>query len=147
MKRSVLAVVTATSFAAIVAATAAEPRVEGQRDIERFQRAAGDEVQTMALPALVDWQALDDSALAVWTANDQPWLVRTQGPCEGLTKAESVALTARDGEVKVGTDYVELGATHCKIASIRSVDYKRVAAQPDRPVHRMRKAQADRAGA
>ena len=144
MKRLAMATMTAMSFAGIVA-TAAEPRIEGQRDIERFQRAAGPEVQTMALPGTVDWQALDDGELAVWTANDQPWLVRTQGPCEGLTKAESVALTARDGEVRVGTDYVELGATHCKIASIQSVDYRHVVARPEPLKHGMHTA--ERAGA
>lgn len=116
-------------------------QVEGRRDIQRYQAAAMSEVQQMTMPGLVDWQALDDSSLAVWTANDKPWLVHTQGPCNGLATSEDVALTSRDGMVKAGSDYVEVGSTHCRIESIRPVDYAKVAAtRPHHAMHRMHKA-------
>ncbi|WP_300621545.1 DUF6491 family protein [Dokdonella sp.] len=146
MKR-LAGVVVALLAAGAVVASAADRRIEGQRDIQRYQNAAEGEVQQMALPSLVDWQALDDSSLAVWTANDKPWLVRTQGPCSGLATSESVALTSRDGNVKVGTDYVELGATHCKIESIQPVDYARIVARPHHAMHRMHKAVEKNTGA
>lgn len=124
MKRIVATVLSSALAGIALAASAAS--IEGSRDIENYQKAAGDDVSEM--PAtLVDWQALDGQSLAVWTANDKPWLVKVDSTCAGLASADSVALTSRDGKVAVGTDYVELGSTHCKIASIRPVDYTKVA--------------------
>lgn len=119
-----------------VALTASAASIEGARDIGRYQKAAGDNVSKM--PAtLVDWQALNGQSLTVWTASDKPWLVKVDSSCTGLTSADSVALTSRDGEVAVGTDYVELGSTHCKIASIQPVDYSKVVARHAMMRHHM----------
>ncbi len=116
--------------AALVAATsvASAASVEGTRDIQRYQKAAGNDVSQMPAGALVDWQALNDQSLAVWTANDKSWLVRFEQPCEGLMQAKNVALTSRDGKVAVGTDVVELGSERCKIATIQPVDYAKIVA-------------------
>lgn len=125
--KSIVATVFSTLLGS-VALTASAASVEGARDIHSYQQAAGDSVSRM--PAtLVDWQALDGQSLTVWTANDKPWLVKVDSSCAGLTSADSVALTSRDGEVAVGTDYVELGSTHCKIASIQPIDYSKVVAR------------------
>ncbi len=124
MKSIVMAVAAALVTATSLASAAS---IEGARDIQKYQKAAESDVSQM--PAtMVDWQALDDQSLAVWTSNDKPWLVRTEQPCPGLMQTDSVALTSRDGEVAVGTDAVELGSTHCKIATIQPVDYSKIVA-------------------
>ena len=136
MKRMLM--VAAALLAAGACTAAAAASIEGSRDIQAYRNAAGEQVMQMPASALVDWQALDDQSLTVWTANDKPWLVRLDRACEGLMHSDNVALTSRDGQVKVGTDYVELGATHCKIASIQPIDYARVAAMTLHPgMHRM----------
>ena len=61
---------------------------EGRRDIARYEKAAGQTVTEMPLQSLVDWQALGDQSVAVWTANDKPWLVKVETPCDiGLSRA------------------------------------------------------------
>ena len=101
--------------------------IEGARDIQAYQNAAGSDVPQMPATSLVNWQALDDQSLAVWTASDKPWLVRVEQPCDGLTQTDSVAMTSTAGNVVAGTDAVEVGGAHCKIASIQPVDYAKVA--------------------
>lgn len=146
MKRMMMAAAAAFAVGACTAAAAAS--IEGARDIQAYRNAAGEQVGQMPAASLVNWQALDDHSLAVWTANDKPWLVSVQAPCEGLMQSDNVALTSRDGQVKVGTDYVELGATHCKIASIQPVDYTQVAAVSHTSKgHRMHQRMAKQAGA
>lgn len=125
--KSMMVVAFATALVATTSIASAAS-IQGARDIERFQKAAQSDVPQMPAGALVDWQALDDQTLAVWTANDKPWLVRVDQPCQGLMQADSVALTSRDGKVAAGTDAVELGGTHCKIATIQPVDYTKIVA-------------------
>ena len=93
-----------------------------------YEKAAQSDVSQMPAGSLVHWQALDSQSLAVWTSNDKPWLVRVDQPCQGLMQADTVALTSRDGNVKVGTDAVELGSTQCRIATIQPVDYSKIVA-------------------
>jgi len=101
---------------------------EGRRDIARYEKAAGQIVTQMPLPSLVDWQALDDQSVAVWTANDKPWLVKVDTPCDiGLAQAGNIAFTSEGGVVKSGIDYLEAGSQRCKVASIQPVDYQQVA--------------------
>lgn len=133
MKRMLM--IAAALVAAGACAAAAAASIEGSRDIQAYRNAAGEQVMQMPASTLVDWQALDDQSLTVWTASDKPWLVRLEGACEGLMHSDNVALTSRDGQVKVGTDYVELGSTHCKIASIQPIDYTRVAAVTHAGMH------------
>ena len=126
-------------FAATCAAASAAT-IEGSRDIQRYKDAAGGEVSQMPTSSLVDWQALDDQSLAVWTANDKPWLVRVDAPCEGLMQADNVGLTSSSGQTSVGSDFVQAGSKKCKIASIRPVDYAQVAAMHAKPTpHRKHK--------
>lgn len=121
---TIAAAVALAGFGSVAAAKS----IEGARDIQTYQNAAGDKVAQMPAQSLVDWQALDDQSLAVWTANDKPWLVRVEQPCNGLQQAGSVALTSHDGTVAAGTDAVQLGSEHCKIASIQPVDYSKIVA-------------------
>ncbi|MGB8377438.1 MAG: DUF6491 family protein [Rhodanobacteraceae bacterium] len=125
MKRTAIAI--ATTLAAIGCGVASASSIKGARDIQRYQNAAGSDVQQMPAAPMVDWQALDNHSLAVWTANDKPWLVRVQQPCNGLSSADSVAMTSTDGKVMVGTDAVRVGSAQCKIASIQPIDYAKVA--------------------
>ena len=120
-----------TAFAAaLVASTSvtSAASIEGARDIRMYEKAAQSDVSQMPAGSLVHWQALDSQSLAVWTSNDKPWLVRVDQPCQGLMQADTVALTSRDGNVKVGTDAVELGSTQCRIATIQPVDYSKIVA-------------------
>lgn len=125
MKTFLMAFTAALVAAASVASAAS---IEGTRDIQRYQKAAGDDVSQMPASVLVDWQALGDQSLAVWTANNKPWLVRFEQPCHGLMQASNVALTSRDGNVAAGTDAVELGSERCKIATIQPIDYAKIVA-------------------
>lgn len=114
---------------AIAAGAFAASGPEGSRDISMFEKAAGADVQEMPATALVDWQALDDHSVAVWTANDKPWLVKVDAPCDSAVNgAGNIALTSVDGSVKVGQSYLEVGDQHCKVASIQPIDYTRIAA-------------------
>ena len=125
MKRVAIAIATTLAATGCVVASAAS--IEGSRDIQKYEKAAGSDVQQMPASPLVDWQPLNDRSIAVWTASDKPWLVRVSQPCDGLKQADSVALTSSDGKVIVGTDAVKVGTAQCKIASIQPVDYAKVA--------------------
>ncbi len=136
----------AVAIAVTASAAAAANTVEGSRDIARYQKAAGSEVTQMPLPALVDWQALDDQSLAVWTAHDKPWLVRVEAPCAGLKDSDDVMLTVHGGHVMAGSDYVEVGSGYCKIASIQPVDYAQVAHLNRMSKHKHRQAAKQASG-
>ena len=133
MKVMLQATLAAGLVAAISLNAFAANQPEGRRDIARYEKAAGQSVTEMPLPSVVDWQALDDQSVAVWTANDKPWLVHVQTPCDvGLKTAENIAFTSGQGTVKAGTDYLEVGSQRCKVASIQPVDYQQIA-QASRP--------------
>ncbi|MGA9341440.1 MAG: DUF6491 family protein [Rhodanobacteraceae bacterium] len=125
MKQAAIAIATLLAATGCVVASAAS--IEGSRDIQKYEKAAGNDVQQMPASPLVDWQALNDRSIAVWTASNKPWLVRVSQPCDGLNKADSVALTSSEGKVIAGTDAVEVDGAQCKIASIQPVDYAKVA--------------------
>ncbi|NCT67967.1 MAG: hypothetical protein GXC76_10040 [Rhodanobacteraceae bacterium] len=127
-----LAIALTAAALAGVSFVAAAARIEGTRDIKRYEQAAGAAVDQMPGGSMVDWQALDDRSLAVWTANDKAWLVRTDEACGNLMHTSSVQLTSRGGVIKSGSDSVEVGDTHCKIASIQPVDYSRLMAMDHR---------------
>lgn len=133
-----------------VSGVAAARSIEGARDIKTYQKAAGSDVTTMPASPMVDWQALDDHTLAVWTANDKPWLVNVDPSCNGLMAAKTVSFTSRSNEITAGNDSLKLGDTSCKIESIQPVDYKEVAAahrRHERHEHHMKKmATAKKAG-
>lgn len=113
---------------------------EGRRDISTFEKAAGANVQEMPATALVDWQALGDHSVAVWTANDKPWLVKVDAPCDSAVDgAGNIALTSVGGAVKVGESYLEVGDQHCKVASIQPIDYTRIASVAHTHAHRAAK--------
>jgi len=124
---------------------------EGRRDIARYEKAAGQTVTEMPLQSLVDWQALGDQSVAVWTANDKPWLVKVETPCDiGLSRAENIAFTSEAGAVKSGVDYLEVGSQKCKVASIQPVDYQQVAeasAHSHAAHHSSKMKTADKSGA
>lgn len=121
-----------------VAGTAAARSIEGARDIKTYEKAAGSEVTTMPASPMVNWQALDDHTLAVWTSHDKPWLVAVDPSCSGLMSAKNVAFTSRSNQITAGTDSLKLGNTDCKVESIKPVDYKQVAATHQRHERRER---------
>lgn len=135
-----IAIAVAATLLVGMTSVASARSIEGARDIHAYQRAAESSVPNMPAGPLVDWQALDGQTLAVWTANDKPWLVSVDQSCAGLMKARSVSLTSENSEITAGTDSVKVGDTSCKIESIRPVDYQKVAAVHHRRVeHRMSK--------
>lgn len=138
MRNSAIAVA-AGLLVGIAGAAVASPThiIEGARDIQAYQKAAGSDVAQMPATSLVNWQALDDQSLAVWTASDKPWLVRVDQPCASLSQTDSVAMTSTDGNIVAGTDAVEVGNTHCKIASIQAVDFTRIASMRTHAMRRM----------
>jgi Family of unknown function (DUF6491) len=126
-------------LAALCAGSFAATQPEGWRDITRYEKAAGATVPDMPFKSLVDWQALDDHSVAVWTANDKPWLVRVDTPCgAGLMHADDIAFTSQNGNVTAGTDYLKVGDQRCKVASIQPVDYRQVAQAPHAHMGRAR---------
>ena len=143
MKNTAIAVA-AGLFVGIAGIAVAAPanRIEGARDIQAYQEAAGSDVAQMPATSLVNWQALDDQSLAVWTASDKPWLVRVEQPCAGLMQTDSVAMTSTGGNIVAGTDAVEVGGTHCRIASIQAVDFSRIEAMRAQPGHRVRASES-----
>ncbi|MBN8727502.1 MAG: hypothetical protein J0H15_07330 [Xanthomonadales bacterium] len=126
MKRIAIAIA-ATLLAGTAGLATAAGQMEGSRDIHSYQKAAGADVSTMPAGPMVDWQALDGHTLAVWTANDKPWLVNVDQSCMGLKSAKSVSFTSRGNQITAGTDSLKFGDTSCKVDSIRPVDYKQVA--------------------
>ena len=138
-----IAIALTTVFAVGASAAMAAAPIEGSRDIKQYERAAGAQVAQMPGGSMVNWQALDNNSLAVWTAHDKPWLVHTEQACGDLLHNSGVKLSSTGGVIKSGTDYVEVGGTRCKIASIQPVDYSRLMAMEHRPSmshHAARKA-------
>lgn len=123
-----IAIAVATVLLVGMAGIASARSVEGARDIRAYEKAAQSSVPNMPATQLVDWQALDGQTLAVWTANDKPWLVRVDQPCDGLMNAKSVSMTSENSQITSGTDSVKFGGSSCKINSIQPVDYQKVAA-------------------
>lgn len=117
----------AASLLATATGLAAAANMEGSRDIQAYQKAAESAVTTMPATTLVDWQALDAHTVAVWTANDKPWLVDVGASCQGLMDASAIRFTSHDNRITAGTDELKLGNTSCKVETIRPVDYKQVA--------------------
>ncbi len=122
-----LPIIIAATLLSTATGLAAAANVEGSRDIQTYQKAAEGAVSSMPATPLVDWQALDAHTLAVWTANNKPWLVDVSPACQGLMEASAIRFTSRDNRVTAGTDELKLGDSSCKVESIRPVDYKQVA--------------------
>lgn len=121
-------VLVAGILAALSTTAFASAKIEGERDIARYQNAAGQAVEQIPFRTLVDWQALDDHSLAVWTASNKPWLVSVATPCDAsIMSTNDVEFTSQQGTLKAGTDYVKVGNKECRVATIRPVDYKEVA--------------------
>jgi len=126
MKRIAITIA-ATLLAGAAGVAAAAGQTEGSRDIQAYRKAAGTEVSTMPAGPMVDWQALDGHTLAVWTANDKPWLVGVDDSCDGLASSKAVRFTSHDREVTAGRDSLRTDKGECRVDSIRPVDYRQVA--------------------
>lgn len=122
-------------FAATPQPTKSVQQVEGSRDLMHYKKAAMAQVEQMPMTSLEDWQALDDSSVVVWTANDKPWLLTLGAACPGLMQAEELKLSSTAGMVTADTDAVEVGSQRCSVNMIQPVNYKKVAHLHRHPMH------------
>ena len=116
------------TFAAVAQADTPETMA---RNLERFERYAGPEVEEMRNFRLYRWRPLGELELAIWANAGDVYLVRLEGPCNGFDFAKTIHVTSSNRVVSRGIDAVEFQHQHCPIASIQPVDYKALQRESD----------------
>ena len=116
------------ALAAVLALSAcATGRESGNQKLALYRAHAGAPVPAFRYLGRMDrWEALGDSALAVWTRPNEAWLLDLGGPCPGLDYAFAIGLTSNTGQVSARFDDVlvpdRAPNVPCRIQTIRPLD-------------------------
>ena len=84
------------ALAATVAACATTDGLSEQQRLSAYEASAGEPVNAFSVVGRVDgWTDLGPRHLAVWTSNNQAYLLDLATPCPDLSEAFAIALTQR----------------------------------------------------
>jgi hypothetical protein len=102
----------------------ADTRATEEKNLARFEKFAGQPVESFDMWDLYKWQSLGPDRLAVWSAVNKVWLLKVSQPCIRLEDTHAIVLTSQMvHKVTTRFDYVNFDAQHCQIQEIRPVDY------------------------
>lgn len=99
--------------------------------LDQFQAAAGAPIESFRYWDLHKWEALGETALAVWTRPDEAYLLRVQRPCTELEWTHAIGLTSSVNRVSANFDSVVVDGQRCRITEIRPVDARDVRSRPE----------------
>lgn len=122
-------VLTAVTLAvALVASTAsADTRATQQKNLERFEKYAGDPIDEFDFWSLYKWQLVGPEQVVVWSSINDAYLISVAKPCAGLEFASGIGVTSKQRRiVSRKFDYVTYGNGRCQIMEIRPIDYKQM---------------------
>ncbi|HEX5124700.1 MAG TPA: DUF6491 family protein [Rhodanobacteraceae bacterium] len=122
-------VLTAVALAgALVASTAsADTRATQQKNLERFEKYAGDPIDEFDFWSLYKWQLVGPEKVVVWSSINDAYLISVAKPCPGLEFAPGIGVTSKQRRiVSRKFDYVTYGNGRCQIMEIRPIDYKQM---------------------
>ena len=118
--RTALAV--ALMLAGMSVALADTARVQAE-NLARFERFAGQPVDSIMYFQQQGWQPLGDTHFALWTGVNKVYLFQVAKPCINLGWANGIGLHAHMHTLRARFDYVQVQGQPCQIESIRPVDY------------------------
>lgn len=102
------------------------PREREAAALARYEAAAGEPVPRFHAFSVRDWTALGENHLALWTRQNEAWLLTVESPCHELPWAMELRLDAVGSTVNARFDAVEVGGQRCRILEIRPVDVQRL---------------------
>jgi Family of unknown function (DUF6491) len=114
----------AAALALTACATNYSQRLQAQ--LQRYQDAAGEPVQSFRYFSFNSWTALGREHIAVWTRPKEAWLLELSPMCFDLDFAHSIALTSSINRVYARFDSVLVGKDRCRIESIRPIDVSKL---------------------
>lgn len=96
--------------------------------LAEYEAAAGAPVESFQFHQFWSWEALGNSAVAVYTRTNEAWLLDLRGPCNELPFAGTIGLTSSINRVYARFDSVRVGGDPmpCRIETIRPVDVKKL---------------------
>jgi len=101
-------------------------RRAGEREgLDRLMESAGPPVDSV--PYLIryeGWQPLATDRVVVWATASDGYLLTVTSPCAELQSADQIQLTSRNALVRRGVDAVKFKGQSCRIAEIRSIDFR-----------------------
>lgn len=122
-------VIAAIAIASLVAAPAAiaDTRATQQKNLERFEKYAGDPIEEFDFWSLYKWQLVGPEKVVVWSTINDAYLITVAKPCPGLEFAGGIGVTSKQRRiVSRKFDYVTYGNGRCQIMEIRPIDYKQM---------------------
>lgn len=90
--------------------------------LARYEAAAGAPVASFRFFRIDGFNALGDSAVAVWTGPRQAYLLTVEEPCPALRWSLSIGVTSSLSRVYADFDRVQTRDGQCRIRSIRPID-------------------------
>ena len=114
------------------AACASSPSHEDQQ-LALYRAHAGAPVRSFSYLGRFDrWEALGDTAVAVWTRPREGWLLDLGAPCLNLEYAIAIGVTSHTGQVSARIDDVLVDQpgqnVPCRIEEIRPLDAEAIRA-------------------
>ena len=88
-----------------------------------YERLADEPVASVRFIRLRDWEALDDRTIVLWVGRQEPYLVKLDGTCVGLTFNITIGVTSSNHRLAAGFDRVLTADGNCRIVSIQPLDY------------------------
>ncbi len=119
--RAVLAVSLVLAGTSVALADTAKVQAE---NLARFERFAGQPVDSITYFQQQGWQPLGDTHFALWTGVNKVYLFQVAKPCINLSWASGIGLHAHMHTLRARFDYVQVQGQPCQIESIRPVDYR-----------------------
>lgn len=93
-----------------------------------YERIADEAVASVRFMRLQDWEALDDRTIVLWAGRQEPYLVKLDGNCIGLTFNNTIGVTSVGHRLFAGHDRVLTANSNCRITSIQPLDYGKLQA-------------------
>ena len=88
-----------------------------------YERLADAPVRSVRFMHLRDWEALDDRTIVLWVGRQEPYLVKLDNTCVGLTFNNTIGVTSFGQRLFAGFDRVLTADGNCRIVSIQPLDY------------------------
>lgn len=88
-----------------------------------YERLADAPVSSVRFMRLRDWEALDDRTIVLWVGRQEPYLVKLDGRCIGLTFNNTIGVTSFGHRLYAGSDRVLTADGDCRIVSIQPLNY------------------------
>lgn len=103
----------------------ADTRAHEAKELERYQKFAGDPIDEFQMFELWQWQVVGPLKLLLWSTVKDVYLVTLDKTCNRLEWTNGLSVTQNmKWKVTKTFDFVDFGAQHCKIVEIRPIDYK-----------------------